>query len=180
MPAGAEFVVGCSPDSTGTRNPWGVDGELEEAPTLRADYEDGTPSSDTGIGFTTYCPHSIGVTTSVPRTGRFALRSHLQYGEAPSAFLTTRPSGGWRLRINSDGNRCSTPGSVRKTNPGRQYASRSGPNSLNDDDTTFGYLKWGIYKPAWSSGPTNVPSRSVFHDNVAVGASFGEVDPSVP
>ena len=247
---------------------------------LRADYEDGTPSSETAIGFNTCCPHSIGVTTSVPRTGRFALRSHLRYGDpavevggtraeshtmgmpetyfrsgdaafygfsvyvlsswqndstedivfqwkawpdaceaakAPSAFLTTRPSGGWRLRINSDGIRCSTPGSVLKTsldfaevkpgqwhdfvfrfrwshgsdglvevwhqthkNPGWQYASRSGPNSFNDDDTTFGYLKWGIYKPAWSSGPTNVPSRTVFHDNVAVGTSFGEVDPSVP
>jgi hypothetical protein len=33
----------------------------------------------------------------------------------PSAFLTTRPSGTWWLRVNHDSGRCSTPGSVTKT-----------------------------------------------------------------
>lgn len=243
-----------------------------------ADYEDGTPSSGAGIELNTCCPHSIGVTTSVPRLGNYALRSHLAYGDAPSeggvraeshtldlrhthfragddvyygfsvyllstwqhdttedivfqwkpwpdaceadkapsAFLTTTPSGKWRLRVNSDGNRCSTPGSIVKTsvdfadiqpgqwhdfmfhfrwrhgsdglveirhqtsrNPGWQTVTKPGANTYNDDATTFGYLKWGIYKPAWNAGPTTVANRTIFHDNVAVGGSFAAVDPTV-
>ncbi len=58
-----------------------VPADAAAAPTLRAGYEDGTPSSETAIGFNTCCPHSIGVTTSMPRTGRFALQSHLRYGD---------------------------------------------------------------------------------------------------
>ena len=246
---------------------------------LRAGYEDGSTSSDAGIEVNACCPHSIAVTTSVPRTGFRALRSHLRYGDPmesggtraeshtmglehthfragdsvyygfsvyilstwqhdttedivfqwkpwpdaceadkpPSAFLTTRPSGTWRLRINHDSNRCSTPSSVAKPsidlgeikpgqwhdfvfrfdwshgsdgltevwyqthkNPGWQSKTRTGPNTFNDDATTAGYLKWGIYKPAWNTGPTTVASRTVIHDNVAIGTSFDEVDPSVP
>ncbi|MEU4449052.1 polysaccharide lyase [Actinosynnema sp. NPDC050801] len=247
---------------------------------LRADYEDGTTSSGTDIGLNECCPHSIGVTTSVSRTGNHAIRSRLRYGDpevevggtraeshtlgmedtyfrsggsayygfsvyipstwrndraedivfqwkpwpdacetdkAPSAFLTTRPSGVWRLRVNSDGGRCSTPGSTTSTssdfadvrpgrwhdfvfrfkwshgddgitevwhqtheNPGwRQVVAKTGPNTFNDDETTYGYLKWGIYKPAWNTGPTDVTDRTVAHDNVAIGTSFSAVDPSV-
>ncbi|MBB4909184.1 hypothetical protein [Actinophytocola algeriensis] len=29
------------------------------------------------------------------------------------------------------------------------------------------------------TGPTTVTSRTVFHDNIAIGTSFAEVDPSV-
>jgi hypothetical protein len=58
--------------------------------------------------------------------------------------------------------------------------SVTGPNTFNDDPGTMGYLKWGIYKPAWNDGPTNVDSRMVFHDNIAYGTSFGAVDPTVP
>ncbi|MFG1945937.1 polysaccharide lyase [Nonomuraea sp. NPDC048826] len=134
----------------------------------------------------------------------------------PSAFLSVQPTGQWRLRVNSDGNACSTPDSIRKTSfdlgevkpgqwhdfvfrfawshrgqgkidgwyqthksPGwRKVLTATGPNTYNDDKTTYGYLKWGIYKPAWNTGPTGVDSRTVFHDNIAVGTSFSQVDPT--
>ncbi|MFC5813862.1 polysaccharide lyase [Nonomuraea harbinensis] len=137
-------------------------------------------------------------------------------GKFPSAFLSVQPSGKWRLRVNSDGNACSTPESVRKTsfdlvdvkpgqwhdfvfrftwshgsqgkidgwhqthkNPGwRKVLTAGGPNTFNDDKTTSGYLKWGIYKPAWASGKTDVDSRTIFHDNIAVGTTFSEVNPA--
>jgi hypothetical protein len=48
--------------------------------------------------------------------------------------------------------------------------------------TAFGYLKWGLYKPAWRNGPTAVTQRVVWHDNIAVApdsaTGFQDVDPS--
>ncbi|GAA4928562.1 hypothetical protein HD597_004435 [Nonomuraea thailandensis] len=143
-------------------------------------------------------------------------RDKCEADKAPSAFLSVQPSGKWRLRVNSDGNACSTPESVRKVSfdlaevkpgqwhdfvfrfrwshdskggidgwhqthksPGwRKVVTATGPNTFNDDATTQGYLKWGVYKPAWNTGPTDVESRTVFHDNIAVGTTFGEVDPT--
>ncbi|WP_170223295.1 polysaccharide lyase [Nonomuraea turkmeniaca] len=61
----------------------------------------------------------------------------------------------------------------------RQVLSATGPNTFNDEDDTEGYLKWGLYKPAWNTGPTDVNSRTIFHDNIAVGKSFSEVNPAV-
>ncbi|GIG66974.1 polysaccharide lyase [Phytomonospora endophytica] len=58
-------------------------------------------------------------------------------------------------------------------------ATREGPNTFNDVGPR-GYLKWGVYKPAWNTGPTDVPNRVVMHDNIAVGGSFAAVDPSRP
>jgi hypothetical protein len=143
-------------------------------------------------------------------------RDACESDKAPSAFLSVQPSGKWRLRVNSDNNRCSTTASIQKRsfdladvkpgqwhdfvfkfrwshgvdgsieawhqthkNPGwGKVLSAPGPNTFRDDATTQGYLKWGIYKPAWNSGPTDVGSRVVFHDNIAVGTSFSAVDPS--
>ena len=59
-----------------------------------------------------------------------------------------------------------------------QVLDKTGPNMHNDRQ--LGYIKWGIYKPAWRNGPTAASSRVVFHDNVRVGTSFSLVDPSVP
>ncbi|MFB9659177.1 polysaccharide lyase [Glycomyces mayteni] len=58
-----------------------------------------------------------------------------------------------------------------------QVLDTTGPNTFNDAEAS-GYLKWGLYKPAWNDGPTDVPSRVVFHDNIAFGAGFDAVDPS--
>ncbi|GAA2212529.1 hypothetical protein GCM10009850_079910 [Nonomuraea monospora] len=55
-------------------------------------------------------------------------------------------------------------------------------NTYNSGTGTFGYLKWGIYKPAWRQGPTAVTERVVWHDNVAVApdssTGFQDADPS--
>ncbi|MGW0785652.1 polysaccharide lyase [Streptomyces sp. NPDC002913] len=55
-------------------------------------------------------------------------------------------------------------------------------NTYNDASSTYGYLKWGIYKPAWRNGATDVTERVVWHDNVAVAADsdsgFDDVDPT--
>ncbi|MFI8258686.1 polysaccharide lyase [Streptomyces filamentosus] len=55
-------------------------------------------------------------------------------------------------------------------------------NTYHDDPATFGYLQWGIYKPAWRTGPSAVPERNVWHDNVAVApdspTGMQDVDPS--
>ncbi|MBB5132921.1 hypothetical protein HNP84_002642 [Thermocatellispora tengchongensis] len=245
---------------------------------LRFGYENGTKSSgQPKLGFNECCQTSIQV-DDLPRTGRYAIRSHLKYGDkmvaggtraeshtldikdthfrsgetvyygfsiylastwqndsredivfqwkpwrdkcetdkSPSAFLSVQPSGKWRLRVNSDGSPCSTADTVHKTsfdlaevkpgqwhdfvfkfkwshdsqgsidgwyqthkNPGwRKVVTATGPNTFNDDATTQGYLKWGIYKPAWNTGPTEVESRTVFHDNITVGTSFSEVNPA--
>lgn len=56
--------------------------------------------------------------------------------------------------------------------------TRKGANTFNDVGPR-GYLKWGIYKPAWNDAPTNVDSRVLVHDNIAVGSSFAAVDPSL-
>lgn len=55
----------------------------------------------------------------------------------------------------------------------RQVLEHRGPNVHNDVHP--GYLKWGIYKPSWKSGPTQVDRRVVFHDHIRVGNSWGEV-----
>lgn len=55
----------------------------------------------------------------------------------------------------------------------------TGANTYNDQSTSVGYLKWGIYKPAWNTTPTAVTQRLVWHDNIAVGDTFTDVDPSV-
>lgn len=52
----------------------------------------------------------------------------------------------------------------------------SGPNTWNDTNAQ-GYLKWGIYKPAWNHGPTDVSTRTVWHDNVAAGPTWDSVEP---
>ncbi|WP_460498876.1 polysaccharide lyase [Glycomyces tarimensis] len=57
--------------------------------------------------------------------------------------------------------------------------STTGPNTYNDEPGVDGYLKWGIYKPAWNLAPTDVDDRVIVHDNVAFGDSFRAVDPSV-
>jgi hypothetical protein len=256
-----------------------AEAEGESAATLRLRYENGAKTSgDPHVGFNECCRSSIQV-DDLPRTGKYAIRSHLKYGDrmvaggaraeshtlnikeshfgsgdtvyygfsiylmstwqsdsredivfqwkpwpdtcesdkSPSAFLSVQPSGKWRLRVNSDSNACSTSDSVRKTSfdlaevkPGqwhdfvfkfkwshgskgsidswyqthknlgwRKVVSATGPNTFNDDKSTRGYLKWGIYKPAWNTGPTEVESRMIIHDNIAVGTSFSEVDPAV-
>lgn len=58
-----------------------------------------------------------------------------------------------------------------------QVLDGTGPNTYNDAESN-GYLKWGIYKPAWNTGPTGVGSRVLFHDNVSFGGGFDSVDPS--
>merc|ERR1711936_673667 len=52
-----------------------------------------------------------------------------------------------------------------------------GPNMYNKE----GYLKWGIYKPAWQAGlvENNVTRRKVWHDNVRIGPSWDLVDPAI-
>ncbi|MFF8881286.1 polysaccharide lyase [Streptomyces flaveolus] len=55
-------------------------------------------------------------------------------------------------------------------------------NTYNDAPSTFGYLKWGIYKPSWREGASAVTERVVWHDNVAVAPDstngFQDVDPT--
>ena len=68
-----------------------------------------------------------------------------------------------------------------KSNTQSNYAlvaDRLGPNMRNDSHD--GYLKWGIYKPSWNTGPTAVSQRQFWHDNVRVGSTFAQVDPSLP
>ncbi|HEY1175193.1 MAG TPA: polysaccharide lyase [Phytomonospora sp.] len=60
----------------------------------------------------------------------------------------------------------------------RQVLDKQGANTFNDVGPR-GYLKWGVYKPAWNTAPTSVDRRVVVHDNIAVGSSFAAVDPSV-
>jgi hypothetical protein len=48
------------------------------------------------------------------------------------------------------------------------------------NDSTDGFIKWGIYKPSWKYGPTSVESRQFWHDNVRVGDFFWLVDPAIP
>ena len=50
-----------------------------------------------------------------------------------------------------------------------------GPNMHND--VAKGYVKWGIYKPAWRDGATAPPVRIDMHDEIRVGQSFGAVEP---
>ena len=54
----------------------------------------------------------------------------------------------------------------------RRVVTVYGPNMYNRE----GYLKWGIYKPAWQQGGGyNVTMRKVWHDNVRIGVSWQEV-----
>jgi hypothetical protein len=86
----------------------------------------------------------------------------------------------WDYRDLADGGN----GRVRvwlKSNTQSNYVlvlDRPGPNMRRD--TIDGFLKWGIYKPSWKSGPTLVSERQFWHDNVRVGSTFNQVDPSVP
>lgn len=54
--------------------------------------------------------------------------------------------------------------------------NQTGPNMHND--STAGFVKWGIYKPDWRNGPTLVSSRTVFHDNIRVGPTYNSVNPA--
>jgi len=87
--------------------------------------------------------------------------------KAPSAFLTTRPSGTWRLRINSDS--------------GRDFVFRFKWSHGSDGATEIWHQTHK--NPGWqkvtSTGPTDVTSRTIFHDNIAIGTSFNAVDPSM-
>ena len=58
-----------------------------------------------------------------------------------------------------------------------RVVSVGGPNMYNAE----GYLKWGIYKPVWENEPniTTFDTRTVWHDNVRIGFSMEDVDPSV-
>ena len=49
-----------------------------------------------------------------------------------------------------------------------------GPNMYNAE----GYLKWGIYNPDWTTIDTGVPLRAIWHDNLKIGSSWSEVDPT--
>jgi hypothetical protein len=60
----------------------------------------------------------------------------------------------------------------------RKVLAKVGPNMHNDD--LDGYVKWGIYKPAWRTGPTAPSARVVMHDEIRVGQSFGAVEPACP
>lgn len=63
-------------------------------------------------------------------------------------------------------------------NPGWDHFEHDGPNTFNDP-ADVGYLKWGIYKPAWNNGGTSdVDKRAVFHDNIAMGTTCASVIPS--
>jgi hypothetical protein len=53
----------------------------------------------------------------------------------------------------------------------------AGANTFADDEAS-GYLKWGLYKPAWNLAPTDVDARVIYHDNIAFGDGFDAVDPS--
>ncbi|WP_163931097.1 heparin lyase I family protein [Paraferrimonas sp. SM1919] len=50
--------------------------------------------------------------------------------------------------------------------------------STKRDTNSQGYFKWGLYKSSWDSKNTDSISRTIYHDNVRVGESFAEVDPS--
>jgi hypothetical protein len=57
--------------------------------------------------------------------------------------------------------------------------SYAGPTMLN----ASGYLKWGIYKTSWYTNTigtytASAIERTVYHDNVRIGNSWEEVDPS--
>lgn len=60
----------------------------------------------------------------------------------------------------------------------RKVLEKMGPNMHND--TLKGYVKWGIYKPSWRTGPTAPSARIVMHDEIRVGTSFGAVEPACP
>ena len=55
---------------------------------------------------------------------------------------------------------------------------KHGPNMHNDKKR--GYIKWGIYKPAWLNGSTATYRRVVFHDNVIIGNNFTDIVPDFP
>lgn len=58
----------------------------------------------------------------------------------------------------------------------RKVLEKRGPNQHNDE--LEGYVKWGINKPAWKSGPTAAAVRVLMHDEIRVGESFGAVEPA--
>ncbi len=60
----------------------------------------------------------------------------------------------------------------------RKVLEKIGPNMHND--VAKGYVKWGIYKPQWRTGPTAPSVRVDMHDEIRVGQSFGAVEPGCP
>jgi hypothetical protein len=60
----------------------------------------------------------------------------------------------------------------------QKLLERAGPNEHNDE--LEGYVKWGINKPSWLTGPTTADVRVVMHDEIRVGPSFGAVEPGCP
>lgn len=60
----------------------------------------------------------------------------------------------------------------------RKVLEKIGPNMHND--LLKGYVKWGIYKPQWRTGPTAPSVRIDMHDEIRVGQSFGAVEPGCP
>lgn len=60
----------------------------------------------------------------------------------------------------------------------RKLLEKTGPNMHND--VAKGYVKWGIYKPQWRTGPTVPSVRVDMHDEIRVGQSFGAVEPGCP
>jgi hypothetical protein len=50
-----------------------------------------------------------------------------------------------------------------------------GPTLAMEKD---GYLKWGMYKADWIN-PTGGTKRVIYHDNIKVGTTFAEADPSI-
>ena len=201
-------------------------GDAEVADGTRAEVHTGHwDSSQFRSGRTVYYGFSIYIVSSWETDSRqeILFQWHTQPDECedmkyPSAFLSLEPDGQWRLRVNSDDDRCggresmtrerfdltrAEPGSWHDfvfefdwdyteagsvevwhqtdKRPGwESVLQTSGPNTYNDDQGVTGYLKWGVYKPAWNDGPTDVDQRTVFHDNIAFGNSFESVDPSLP
>ncbi|MEV0620294.1 polysaccharide lyase [Nonomuraea sp. NPDC050404] len=129
---------------------------------------------------------------TVQPTGKFQLRVNSDAGRCSTAEslkkdsydLTDVQPGRWhdfvfRIRWSHGDDGAITGWHQTHKTPGwKRVVSATGANTFNDDATTKGYLKWGLYKPAWNTAPTLVQERVIFHDNVAVGASFNAVNPA--
>lgn len=199
-------------------DPMVVNGTRAESHTDQMPVGDFNPGDSLYYGFSVY----IVSTWQTDSTEDIVFQWHnwpdaCEPSKFPTAFLSVQPTGKWRLRVNSDGNACSTPESLKKTSfdladvkpgqwndfvfkfdwsygdqgriqgwhqtskaPGWQNVlDATGPNTFNDGPGSRGYLKWGIYKPAWNKAPTKVSSRVLVHDNISIGTSFTSVDPSL-
>merc|ERR1719240_2300328 len=85
-----------------------------------------------------------------------------------------------RLKIHWETNQSGVIELDYKTADLSDYARVISFEGATMDREAGGYLKWGIYKPVWKTNPeaSAVSDRSVWHDNIAVGSSWAEVDPS--